>query len=40
MEVTHVADAVTYALSQPAGVAIDLLEIRPNKLLAKKDLFG
>ena len=30
MEVTHVGDAVRYALSQPSGVAIDLLEIRPN----------
>lgn len=40
MEVAHVADAVRYALSQPPGVAIDLLEIRPNIPLAKKDLFG
>ena len=30
MEVEQVADAVVYALSQPAGVAVDLLELRPN----------
>ena len=35
MEVTHVGDAVRYALSQPPGVAIDLLEIRPNALTSK-----
>ncbi len=40
MEVTHVADAVCYALSQSPGVAIDLLEIRPNVPMAKADLFG
>jgi NAD(P)-dependent dehydrogenase (short-subunit alcohol dehydrogenase family) len=40
MEVDHVANAVSYSLSQPPGVAVDLLEIRPNKPLAKKDLFG
>lgn len=30
MEPAQVGDAVAYALSQPAGVAVDLLEIRPN----------
>ena len=35
MDATHVADAVRYALSQPPGVAIDLLEIRPNVLTSK-----
>jgi NAD(P)-dependent dehydrogenase (short-subunit alcohol dehydrogenase family) len=40
MEVTHVADSVCYVLSQPPGVAVDLLEIRPNIPMAKKDLFG
>jgi NAD(P)-dependent dehydrogenase (short-subunit alcohol dehydrogenase family) len=35
MDVTHVGDAVKYALSQPPGVAIDLLEIRPNTLTSK-----
>ena len=30
MEPEQVGDAVAYALSQPAGVAVDLLEIRPN----------
>jgi NAD(P)-dependent dehydrogenase (short-subunit alcohol dehydrogenase family) len=30
MEVEQVADAVAYALTQPPGVAVDLLEIRPN----------
>jgi NAD(P)-dependent dehydrogenase (short-subunit alcohol dehydrogenase family) len=35
MDVTHVGDAVRYALSQPPGVAIDLLEIRPNTLTPK-----
>ena len=35
MEVTHVADAVVYALLQPVGVAVDLLEIRPNILTIK-----
>lgn len=40
MEVTHVADAVCFALSQPPGVAVDLMEIRPNIPMAKKDLFG
>ena len=35
MEVTHVGDAVRYALSQPPGGAIDLMEIRPNGLTSK-----
>ncbi len=35
MEVTHVGDAVRYALAQPPGVAIDLMEIRPNALTPK-----
>ena len=30
MDTTHVAQAVCYALCQPLGVAVDLLEIRPN----------
>lgn len=30
MESQQVGDAVAYALAQPSGVAIDLLEIRPN----------
>jgi NADP-dependent 3-hydroxy acid dehydrogenase YdfG len=30
MEVQQVGDAVAYALAQPRGVAVDLLEIRPN----------
>lgn len=30
MTSSHVADAVAWALSQPPGVAVDLLEIRPN----------
>jgi NAD(P)-dependent dehydrogenase (short-subunit alcohol dehydrogenase family) len=35
MDVSHVGDAVSYALSQPPGVAVDLLEIRPNVLTSK-----
>ena len=38
MDVTHVGDAVRYAVSQPPGVAIDLLEIRPN-ILTSKSIF-
>tara|TARA_B110000503_G_scaffold139089_1_gene226651 strand:- start:5276 stop:6052 length:777 start_codon:yes stop_codon:yes gene_type:complete len=38
MDVTHVGEAVQYALSQPPGVAIDLLEIRPNTLTSKSIL--
>lgn len=30
MEVDHVGESVAYALAQPPGVAVDLLEIRPN----------
>ncbi|MGI9292964.1 MAG: SDR family oxidoreductase, partial [Pseudomonadales bacterium] len=30
METQHVAAAVTYCLSCPSGVAVDLLEVRPN----------
>ena len=30
MAVEHVADAVAFTLAQPPGVAVDLLEIRPN----------
>jgi NAD(P)-dependent dehydrogenase (short-subunit alcohol dehydrogenase family) len=35
MDVSHVGEAVRYALSQPRGVAIDLLEIRPNTPTSK-----
>ncbi|MEZ5572430.1 MAG: SDR family oxidoreductase [Halioglobus sp.] len=35
MDTSHVAEAVSYALLQPPGVAVDLLEIRPNKLTSK-----
>jgi NAD(P)-dependent dehydrogenase (short-subunit alcohol dehydrogenase family) len=35
MEVEQVGDAVAYALAQPKGVAVDLLEIRPNVLTPK-----
>jgi NAD(P)-dependent dehydrogenase (short-subunit alcohol dehydrogenase family) len=35
MDVSHVGEAVRYALSQPPGVAVDLLEIRPTVLMAK-----
>jgi NAD(P)-dependent dehydrogenase (short-subunit alcohol dehydrogenase family) len=35
MDVAQVGDAVAYAMSQPAGVAVDLLEIRPNVPTAK-----
>ena len=35
MDVTHVGEAVRYALSQPPGVAVDLLEIRPTVLTSK-----
>lgn len=38
MEVGHVAESVCYALAQPPGVAVDLLEIRPN-LLTPKTIF-
>jgi len=35
MDVSHVGEAVQYALSQPPGVAVDLLEIRPTVLTSK-----
>ena len=35
MEADQVGKAVVYALSQPAGVAVDLLELRPNRLMKK-----
>ena len=35
MEVDQVAEAVRYALLQPPGVAVDLLEIRPSTLTPK-----
>ena len=35
MDVGHVGESVRYALSQPPGVAVDLLEIRPNVLTPK-----
>ena len=38
MEVTQVAEAVVYCLQQPAGVAVDLLELRPNQLTPKLKL--
>lgn len=38
MEVEQVADAVAFALAQPRGVAIDLLEVRPNRPQMKADI--
>jgi len=38
MEVTQVAEAVVYCLQQPTGVAVDLLELRPNQLTPKLKL--
>jgi NAD(P)-dependent dehydrogenase (short-subunit alcohol dehydrogenase family) len=35
MEVEQVAHAVGYCLEQPAGTAVDLLEVRPNRLAPK-----
>lgn len=35
MEAGHVADSVVYCLGIPSGVSVDLLEIRPNKLVKK-----
>ncbi len=35
MEVEQVAHAVGYCLEQPAGTAVDLLEVRPNQLAPK-----
>ena len=39
MRVEQVAEAVAFSLSQPPGVAIDLLEIRPNLRMKKANLF-
>lgn len=36
MDPEHVGESVAYVLSQPHGVAVDLLEIRPNKLTPKR----
>lgn len=38
MDVSHVGDSVAYALSQPPGVAVDILEIRPNQRAPKISL--
>lgn len=35
MEVGHVGESVRFALAQPPGVAVDLLEIRPTVLTSK-----
>jgi NAD(P)-dependent dehydrogenase (short-subunit alcohol dehydrogenase family) len=35
MDVAQVGEAVRYAIAQPPGVAVDLLEIRPNVLTPK-----
>ena len=35
MEAQQVGEAVVFALAQPRGVAIDLLEVRPNRLQKK-----
>lgn len=35
METEQVGNAVAFALAQPPGVAIDLLEVRPNRLMKK-----
>jgi NAD(P)-dependent dehydrogenase (short-subunit alcohol dehydrogenase family) len=35
METLQVAETVAFALSQPPGVALDLLEVRPNRLMKK-----
>ncbi|WP_295877450.1 SDR family oxidoreductase [uncultured Zhongshania sp.] len=35
MEPGHVADALVYCLGVPPGVSVDLLEVRPNKLVEK-----
>jgi NAD(P)-dependent dehydrogenase (short-subunit alcohol dehydrogenase family) len=35
MTPNHVADAVVHALGYPAGVAVDLLEVRPNQRIPK-----
>ncbi|MEH6584697.1 MAG: SDR family oxidoreductase [Halioglobus sp.] len=36
MEIAQVSDAVVFALTQPPGVAVDLLEIRPKRLVNMK----
>lgn len=38
MEAGHVADAVAHVLGYPAGVAVDLLEVRPNQPVPKPEL--
>lgn len=38
MDVGHVGESVRYAISQPPGVAVDLLEIRPNMRMPKVKL--
>ena len=38
MEPEHVADAVVHCLRYPAGVAVDLLEVRPNQPIPKLQL--
>lgn len=35
MEAEQVGDSVVFALAQPRGVSIDLLEVRPNRLMKK-----
>ncbi len=37
MEPDHVGQAVAHVLAYPPGVAVDLMEIRPNQLFDKKD---
>lgn len=37
MQVEQVAEAVLYVLQQPPGVAVDLLEVRPNRRVPKLD---
>lgn len=36
MDVSHVAESICYALSYPPGVAVDLLEVRPNSIASKE----
>ena len=38
MEPEHIADAVSYCLAYPPGVAVDLLEVRPNQPIPKLKL--
>lgn len=35
MEIAHVAESVCFALAYPPGVAVDLLEVRPNRIEKK-----